>query len=108
MKAMKAKGDAAFTDFRCALNIQFWIVGIYRLVFGDATADTSVLHSRFTHHGSRNLLVVGVAFGLQATKKADAEEAPAMKSMKAMKAGLQARTVVTSKFVASVCKWYSC
>ena len=33
------------------------------------------------------LLAILVAVGLQAMKKADAEEPPAMKSMKAMKAG---------------------
>ena len=97
MKAMKATGDAAFTDFRCALaewsNKTFsfglsestvWFLGMQR-------QTPPVLHSPFTHHGSRNLLVVGVALGLQAMKKADAEEAPAMKSMKATKGGQESR-----------------
>ena len=45
----------------------------------------------FCTHGARNLLAVRVALGVQAMKKADAEEAPAMKSMKAMKAGQGSR-----------------
>ena len=91
MKAMKAPGRCGVYRFPVCSHIQFWIVGIYCLVLGDPKSDTSVLHSRFTHHGSRNLLVLGVALGLQAMKKADAEEAPAMKSMKATKGGQESR-----------------
>ena len=85
MKAMKATQDAAFAGSRfvlCAYDQQNLLCCLV-----PAKADIMLLLAPHRTCCSQLALLVFGALGLQAMKKAaDAEEAPAMKSMKAMKA----------------------